>query len=585
MHAPDTPFARLCTRMTHPVVRHPFFFAAALLLPLLPDAVLCVQHAAQFVAVRNLFYSLLLALFRAYVLTLPLLAGGEGNLRGFARCYGTAILLLLGTLALAETFLLLQFDLAYSYTVLILLWETDARESLEFLNSYAGSPVFIGVALAGALLISGALLLRHRRFRFAPGRRLRMTLALLLVAGAGFSVSRIPVRYRIAHTENIVADMEHSTATLSLFERLYAACSWFRQNFSAGQAERMMRANEQARVEGCTFRSPCIVLIIGESFNKHHSDLYGYPLPTNPRLRQRLERGELLLFRDAVSPANVTDRVLTTLFTAGEGTKTETPPLFPVLFKKAGYVTRLFDNQFSKSQCGYFDLGLKAMFNAHSNPALFTTVNERCYRYDMQLLEECDRMPPDDGVPELDIFHLMGQHMLYAMRFPEQYAFFGPDDIPREDLNRRQRQTVADYDNATRYNDAVVDAIIARYARRDAVVVYLSDHGEEIYDCRDFQGRSHGTITPEICRNQFEIPMMIWMSESYRRNRPELAARLARAAERPFYTSDMTHLLLDLAGIRCRWFDPTRSIIDDRYDTVRRRAIGDDRLDYEALRR
>lgn len=587
MSGSNSRLARLCTRITDPAAHHPFFFAAALLLPLLPDAVLYARHAAQFVAARNLLYSLLLALFRAYVLTLPLVPGGGGNslLRRLVRGYETAVLLLLGTLGLVETFLLLEFDLPYSYTVLILLWETNVRESLEFLSSYAGSPTFIAVALATLLLPLGALRLRRCRPHFRSGRRTRIALTLLLLAGAGLFASRIAAQYRIAHTEDIVVDMQRSTATLSLFERLHVACFWFRDNFSAEQAERMMRANEQAAVDSCTFRSPCIVLVIGESFNKYHSELYGYPLPTNPLLRQRLERGELLLFRDAVSPANVTNRVLTALFSTGDPAGPETPPLFPALFKKAGYATRLFDNQFSKSQCDYFDLGLKAMFNAHSNAALFTTVNERCYPYDMQLLEECDRLPQHDAEPELVIFHLMGQHMGYISRFPEQYAYFGSDDIPRNDLSRAQRQTVADYDNATRYNDAVVDAIIRRYDRRDAIVIYLADHGEEIYDYRDFRGRSHGVPTPGICRCQYEIPMMIWMSESYRRNRPELAERIAGAVGRPFLSSDTAHLLFDLAGIRCRWFDPTRSIIGDRCDTTRKRLISSERLDYEALRR
>ena len=41
---------------------------------------------------------------------------------------------------------------------------------------------------------------------------------------------------------------------------------------------------------------------------------------------------------------------------------------------------------------------------------------------------------------------------------------------------------MAHYDNATRWNDEVVDRILSNFANEDAVVVYFSDHGEEVYD-------------------------------------------------------------------------------------------------------
>ena len=166
------------------------------------------------------------------------------------------------------------------------------------------------------------------------------------------------------------------------------------------------------------------------------------------------------------------------------------------------------------------------------------------------------------------------QHVSYSDRYPKEEAYFTPGDIRREDLTQQERQVVADYDNATRYNDQVVDAILARFTDRDAIAVYLSDHGEEVYDYRDFFCRSHDLpLTPEVCKYQFEIPFMIWMSDTYRRNRPDVAAQVAGALDRPFSADDLSHLLLDLAGIRCRWYDPARSLIGERFDTTRPRPL------------
>ena len=133
----------------------------------------------------------------------------------------------------------------------------------------------------------------------------------------------------------------------------------------------------------------------------------------------------------------------------------------------------------------------------------------------------------------------MGQHVAYRNRFPAEAGYFTADSIPEYSTSglrrsRDERRIVADYDNAVRYNDRVVGEILDRCRTRDAVVVYLSDHGEEVFDYAHRNGRIHdATLSPDCCRHQYEIPFMIWMSDRYRAARPELAAAIARAVDRP----------------------------------------------------
>ena len=70
-------------------------------------------------------------------------------------------------------------------------------------------------------------------------------------------------------------------------------------------------------------------------------------------------------------------------------------------------------------------------------------------------------------------------------RFPAEAGYFTADSIPEYSTSglrrsRDERRIVADYDNAVRYNDRVVGEILDRCRTRDAVVVYLSDHGEDV---------------------------------------------------------------------------------------------------------
>ena len=103
------------------------------------------------------------------------------------------VLSCLGLLSLAESFLLIRFGTPFSFSVIQLLWETDGRESLEFLKTYCTTPAFLLPAAACVLLTAGYLLAEHRKIRFElHSRKVRISLLFLLApsmsAGCTFSM-------------------------------------------------------------------------------------------------------------------------------------------------------------------------------------------------------------------------------------------------------------------------------------------------------------------------------------------------------------------------------------------------------------
>lgn len=122
-----------------------------------------------------------------------------------------------------------------------------------------------------------------------------------------------------------------------------------------------------------------------------------------------------------------------------------------------------------------------------------------------------------------------------------------------------QKQDLADYDNATLYNDAVLDEIIRHIEKEDAILVYHSDHGEEVHDFRNRYGRSLEPVTPQIHRCVYEVPLFVYTTPEYRRRHPAMYARIKEAAGRKVNLADMSMLLLDLAGVESVNFNPARS--------------------------
>ncbi|HCS25859.1 MAG TPA: hypothetical protein DIW43_00290, partial [Spongiibacteraceae bacterium] len=92
------------------------------------------------------------------------------------------------------------------------------------------------------------------------------------------------------------------------------------------------------------------------------------------------------------------------------------------------------------------------------------------------------------------VVHLLGTHRKYNYRYPEEFEHFAGTEHMPDWLDSTQADEYNSYDNAVRYNDFVIAEIIhlLENVGEPAVMAYLSDHGEEVYDTarNPFSGRN-----------------------------------------------------------------------------------------------
>ncbi len=358
-------------------------------------------------------------------------------------------------------------------------------------------------------------------------------------------------------------------------------------SISSDELGRMRENMRNIRIDSCSHRVKNIVLYIGESYNKHHSQLYGYGLETTPHQMAMAEDGSLIVFNDAVTPWNVTSNVfkdvLSTHSCDQEGSWVD-GVLVPGVLKKAGYKVAFITSQYYKSpNQGVVDFNGSFFLNDKE-------IERRCFdyrnkfrkAYDATLVREIDKFK--FGENNFVIFHGMGQHQEYNKRFGANGVHFTVGDYAsRRDLSLAEKQIVADYDNATRYNDNVVRLLCERFRHEDAVVVYLPDHGEEVYDRIHSCGRDHNAkISADIAYSEFEVPFEIWFSPKARKKHPELYEAARNAADKPFSTDDLPHLLMGIAGISSPLYDARRDLLNAAFDTSRKRILKRT-VDYDSL--
>ena len=156
----------------------------------------------------------------------------------------------------------------------------------------------------------------------------------------------------------------------------------------------------------------------------------------------------------------------------------------------------------------------------------------------------------------------------------------------RPELTDKQKRILSDYDNSLRYNDSIVAAVTQRFIDKDAVVIYMPDHGEEIFDGKPYMyGRMHGAnIDYRLARNEMEIPFWIWGSPQYIEHHPYGWQAIKAAKDRPLMTDVLPHLLLFLGGIATPDYRAAYNVISPEYD-VKRPRILKGVTDYNQLKR
>lgn len=537
-----------------------------------------------------------------------------------------ALYVVLYGVALTDVFCFWKFGSVISPSMLMLVGETDSREAGEFLSTYLSldvlsSPVAwimllfilhslvdLRKPLCRLLKVDYAKLQARFHFgflRFFHRYMLYPECGMLVLALLAWSVvtswgnkrgmARLMTADTIGSIEHILTEPDHGEFYLPIYRLAFSVYS---NHLASQQVDKCVAASKRVVVDSCSFRSPTIVLIIGESYSKAHCQLYGYPQKNTPRQR-RLERGGWLTkFNDVVSCWNLTSFVfknVLSMHVVGEKGEWCDYPLFPELFRKAGYQVTFLTNQFllAAGQAVYDFSGGFFLNDPVLSKAQFDLRNTSLHRFDEGLLSDYDNFLNEGKINlkgnNLIIFHLIGQHVSYNTRYPKDRAKWHADDYKelRPDIagDHYRRRMIAAYDNACLYNDSIVTQIVKRFEDKDAIVVYMPDHGEEIFEPgRDIICRNHSaTVDWPLAHYEFEVPFWIWCSRKYAHREPEVFKAIKDAKNRRFMTDALPHMMVWLAGISSKDYNDKYNLLSPNYDESRPRVLKNS-VDYDKLR-
>lgn len=298
-----------------------------------------------------------------------------------------------------------------------------------------------------------------------------------------------------------------------------------------------------------------IIIVLGESTSRTHMSLYGYKRQTTPNLDAL--KDTLLVYKDVISSDVYTTASVRKILTLSNSENLQdNTPLF-VYLKKAGYKVFWLSNQ---RFVGLHD-NIISRLAALADQSVYLSHNDFRHKtlFDGVLLDALDKKLKIGG-KKVIFLHLIGTHYDYTKRYPLAFSKYSTV------INDKRQRVINAYDNAVLYNDFFVSEVINRAKKRkESAVVYLSDHGDEVYDTVDYFG--HFDNKPTV--NMYKVPFLVYLSQDFRKPKD-----FKYSPFRKFMLDDFIHSLTHLMGIESESLESERSIFSENFK-FRERMVND----------
>ena len=240
--------------------------------------------------------------------------------------------------------------------------------------------------------------------------------------------------------------------------------------------------------------------------------------------------------------------------------------------KQAGFKTYWISNQIP---VGMYET-ISTTIAKLSDKVYFTNSgNEKDQQsFDEKVFPYLDRVLSENVTKKFIVVHLLGTHVQYKNRYPKSFDVF--KDTPQTKFpSEKAFEEINWYDNAILYNDFVVSTIInkvkAATENQTSSLIYLSDHGEDVFESVDLAGHSEAISSKPM----YLIPFIYWS------NNVEQNKRYGQYTKRKYLADDLIFSLVDVANITFNGYETERSIFNSNFKE-RKRLVKDGK-DFDEL--
>ncbi len=308
--------------------------------------------------------------------------------------------------------------------------------------------------------------------------------------------------------------------------------------------------------EGAEYTAPndslIVVFVLGESLRADHLAFNGYHRNTTPCLSKE----------DIVSLPNVyciqtyTNSSLPYILTRADSLHPERgyeERSFIDLFNACGFYTAWLANQESANSYVYFmhECDTLKYLNADKSPYTFDKW------VDGSMFPAYEALLRQPSPRKMIVLHTIGSHWYYNSHFTEDFQRFNPITNSRIISSNTTEEMINSYDNTVLYTDSFIHRLIEKIRSQNAILIYLSDHGESLGE--------NGNWLHALDDTPVHYPAaFVWMSDTYKSKYPEKYEILNQNRFHYYNTDFLFHSILDAAHIETPVLEEGKSVFQLR---------------------
>lgn len=326
---------------------------------------------------------------------------------------------------------------------------------------------------------------------------------------------------------------------------LYYNIKEYNKLYASQTSQRMMPDTIKNFVseEGLT-----IVFVIGETLRADHLSLNGYSRETTPHLNSR---ENIISYPNIYSEYTYTNPSVAHIMTRADSLHKErayTETSFVPLFKSSGFYTAWIANQEPAKSYVSFMKECDTLIYAHPEKSVYTYSEW----LDGDLLPGFNYLNNMQNNNKLIIMHTIGSHWYYNNHYTKDFERFKPVTQSKIVTQNATQELINSYDNTVIYTDFFLDSVIETLTSKNAILIFLSDHGEALgEDGLWLHANDNKALRNPAC--------VIWCSNMFIDKYPEKFSAIRANKDKRYRTDFLFHSILSIGKI------PTK-LIETKYD-------------------
>lgn len=437
----------------------------------------------------------------------------------------------------------LNFGVEVTEDTLFAVLQTNSGEAVEYIDNFIGFQYIV-------LLIIFTLFIYFCLYRQEKESTVKMDTGFLIFIPITFLTTVIGGAQELRLPMLVTKSYDQYYHELTLFRRI-------QERRNAGSID-FVASKEK---KGETY-----LVVIGESLNKKHMGLYGYFRNTTPLLSEIAGSEGFIPFANAYS--NHTHTVPTLKYSLTEANQYNGKDYYSSVsildvLNEADFETYWLTNQL---MYGEWDNMVSVIASsAEELVAINKSIGKSAItqNYDEELIKEVRQViSKDTGKNKVIFVHLMGNHVSYANRYPEDAykVFSGQLNQGEFGINASQNPTVNEYDNSVLYNDFVVGSILKELQQEErcAGFLYVSDHADDVINRL---GHNFGQFTYEMT----QIPLIFWVNDQYRKQYESSYNNLLSNRNKLFSNDLLYNTLIGMLNVSTDRYTAKYDLTSDNY--------------------